>query len=47
MTMDYFGEWSSEFDKPHGRGFTISKHYFRVGYFDKGEYASGRIFLVK
>ena len=43
---DYFGEWSSTTDKPHGRGIYFGANGVRVGYFKNGEIARGKVFRI-
>ena len=41
--VDYFGEWSTEFDNAHGRGIVIDYESVRIGYYQKGKYVSGKV----
>ena len=43
---DYFGEWSSTTDKPHGRGIWFGENVVRVGYFKNGELARGKVLSI-
>ena len=44
MNYDYFGEWSSRTNSPHGRGIWFGGNTMRVGYFNNGEIARGKVF---
>jgi len=43
---DYFGEWSAEQEKPHGRGIWFGGNTVRVGYFKSGAPTDGKVFCV-
>lgn len=33
LKMNYFGEWSEEYNQPHGRGVWFARNFVRVGYY--------------
>ncbi len=45
-SLDYFGEWSMQLDKPYGRGNCFGENCARVGYYKAGVICSGKVFKV-
>ncbi len=38
----YIGEWSTQTNKPHRRGIIIDSDLIRIGYFNNGDYGTGK-----
>ncbi len=46
FAWNYFGEWSRSTNTPHGRGIWFGENAVRVGYFNNGEIASGKVLRI-